>query len=170
MPDFDAVFLAYGTLGDQSLEQSSPSVAVADLNTNLVSAVSLLTHAANELECKRTGCIAVITSVAGDRGRRSNYVYGAAKAGLTTFLQGLRSRLYPAGVRVLTIKPGPVDTPMTAHLKKSAMFASPTTVARQISREILHGKRDVLYTPAYWRLVMALIRAIPESFAKRLDF
>src|SRR5262249_26115939 len=132
MPVFDTVLLAYGTLSDQGLTQRSASAAVAETNTNFVSAVSLLTYVANCLEAQRHGCIAVITSVAGDRGRRSNYVYGAAKAGLTTFLQGLRSRLYSSGVRVLTIKPGTVNTPMTAHLNKSPLLASPQFVARQI--------------------------------------
>jgi short-subunit dehydrogenase len=108
--------------------------------------------------------------VAGDRARRSNYIYGTAKGALALFVQGLRAKLYTAGVRVLTIKPGPVATPMTAHMPGSAKFADPVAVARTIYREIEHGSRDILYVPGKWRLIMTVIQHIPEAIGKKLKF
>jgi decaprenylphospho-beta-D-erythro-pentofuranosid-2-ulose 2-reductase len=105
--------------------------------------------------------------VAGDRGRRSNYVYGAAKAGVSVFLQGLRQRLRPAGIRVVTLKPGFVDTPMTAHLPRNPLASSPRRAGRAIYRAI-EARRDVAYIPWFWRPIMALIRAMPEALFKRL--
>ena len=103
----------------RSMERADHDIdyTLRELNTNFTSAVSLLSHAAEQFEGRKKGVLAVITSVAGDRARRSNYVYGTAKGALTLFAQGLRARLFTSGVRVLTIKPGPVDTPMTAHMK-----------------------------------------------------
>src|SRR5215510_8013942 len=106
--DFDTLLLSFGTMLDQERCQVNAEYAVRELQTNLVSAVALLTMFARHFESRRSGIVAVITSIAGDRGRRSNYVYGAAKGGLSIFLQGLRSRLHQYSVRVLTIKPGPV--------------------------------------------------------------
>ena len=117
-PDFDTLLLTYGTMLDQALCQVSPEDAVRELETNFVSAVAVLTRFVEYFESRRSGTIAVITSVAGERGRRSNYVYGAAKGGLSIFLQGLRSRMHRSGVRVVTIKPGPVATAMTANRPK----------------------------------------------------
>jgi NAD(P)-dependent dehydrogenase (short-subunit alcohol dehydrogenase family) len=108
--------------------------------------------------------------VVGDRARRSNYIYGTAKGALALFVQGLRAKLYSAGVRVLTIKPGPVATPMTAHMPGSTKFADPALVARTIYREIEHGHRDILYVPGRWRWIMTVICLIPESIGKRLKF
>src|SRR4029079_14300790 len=115
------------------------------------------------------GCIAVITSVAGDRGRQSNYVYGAAKGGLGVFLQGLRNRLFRSGVVVLTLKPGFVDTPMTSDVRKNPLFAKVHRAGRAIHRSIEAG-RDVAYIPAFWRPIMFLVRIIPESIFKRFRF
>jgi len=142
-------------------------VALKELSTNALSVVSLGTLLANRLEAQGRGCLAVISSVAGDRGRQSNYVYGTAKATVTAFLSGLRNRLQRSGVRVLTVKPGMVDTPMTAGMKKGPLFASPETVAAGIVRAVDKGK-DVVYLPGYWRLVMAVIKALPEGVFKRL--
>jgi decaprenylphospho-beta-D-erythro-pentofuranosid-2-ulose 2-reductase len=170
MPDFDTILLAYGTLGDQERAEADPEYALAELNTNFNSAVSLLMRLTPALEQRRAGCVAVISSVAGDRGRRSNYVYGSAKGALTLYLQGLRAKLFPAGVRVLTIKPGPVATPMTAHLPQTGMFAQPEAVAKAIHREIERGSREVLYVPWQWRWIMTVIRHIPESIGKKMKF
>jgi NAD(P)-dependent dehydrogenase (short-subunit alcohol dehydrogenase family) len=112
----------------------------------------------------------VITSVAGDRGRRSNFTYGTAKGALGLFAQGMRARLYPARVRVLTIKPGPVATPMTAALAGAGRMASPQVVAAGIYRAMTSGRVEVLYIPGYWRLIMRMIREIPESIGKKLKF
>ncbi len=111
MPKFDTVLLAYGTLSEQARAEDSAEYALSELTTNFTSAVSLLTRLSTVLMQRRTGCIAVITSVAGDRARRSNYIYGTAKGGLALFTQGLRAKLLSAGIRVLTIKPGSSRSP-----------------------------------------------------------
>jgi short-subunit dehydrogenase len=170
LPDFDTVLLAYGSMTDQKIAATSIPVLLEELQVDFVSAAALLTLFAADLERRRTGCIAAISSVAGDRGRRSNYPYGSAKGALALFLQGLRSRLYPAGVRVLTIKPGPVRTPMTDHLSSPLPLADPQKVARDIVRALEGHSPDILYTPGVWRYIMAVIDLIPESIFKRLSF
>lgn len=170
LPDYDTVLLAYGTMHEQKDSEASVDILLRELNTNYVSAAAILTLFAADLEQRRTGCIAAITSVAGDRGRRSNYVYGSAKGALSLFLQGLRSRLHPAGVKVITIKPGPVQTPMTDHLANAARFAEPQQVARDIVRALQRRAPDVLYTPKIWRYVMTAVEHIPEGLFKRLSF
>jgi decaprenylphospho-beta-D-erythro-pentofuranosid-2-ulose 2-reductase len=168
-PDFDTVLLAYGSMHDQKESEMSVDVLLEELQANFVSATAILTLFAADLERRRTGCLAAITSVAGDRGRRSNYVYGSAKGALSLFLQGLRSRLYVAGVRVITIKPGPVQTPMTDHMPNATRFADPDRVARDIVRALARRAPDVLYTPKVWRYVMTGVRQIPETVFKRLS-
>ena len=163
----DVVLVAHGVLPDQRRCEADAGEAIRALEVNLVATVALLTLLANELQARRSGTLAVISSVAGDRGRQSNYVYGAAKAGLTAFLQGLRQRLSPAGVDVVTLKPGFVDTPMTAHLPGNPLASSSRRAARAIYRAI-EARREVAYIPWFWRPVMALIKAIPEPLFKRL--
>ena len=157
----DVALIAHGTLPDQAACQVSFAAAHAALTTNFLGAASLAAELANRLEPLRAGTIAVIGSVAGDRGRQSNYVYGAAKGGLAVFLQGLRHRLHASGVNVVTVKPGFVDTPMTREFKKGLLWASPERVARGIVAAVDRGAHDV-YLPGFWRLVMMLIRAVPE--------
>jgi decaprenylphospho-beta-D-erythro-pentofuranosid-2-ulose 2-reductase len=169
-PDYDTVLLAYGSMHDQKDSETSVDILMEELQVNFVSATAILTLFAADLERRRTGCIAAITSVAGDRGRRSNYVYGSAKGALSLFLQGLRSRLHPAGVRVITIKPGPVQTPMTDHLPNAGRFAEPQMVARDIVGALERRSPDVLYTPKIWRYVMGAVQKIPEGIFKRLSF
>ena len=164
----DVALVAHGDLPDQQRCQADPGEAARALELNLVATVELLTLLANEFEARRSGTLAVITSVAGDRGRQSNYVYGAAKAGLSVFLQGLRQRVHAAGVSVVTLKPGFVDTPMTAHLPRNPLASSPRRAAGAIHRAI-ESRREVAYIPWFWRPVMALIRALPESLFKRLQ-
>ena len=164
----DMLLIAHGTLGDQRKCELSVEETMKELNNNALSVISLLTLAANYFEQRKQGCIAVISSVAGDRGRSSNYVYGTAKAALNAFLSGLRNRLSKAGVAVLTIKPGTVDTPMTAHMKKGLLFAKPGPVGKSIYQAMVKGK-DVLYVPGYWSVIMFVIRSIPESVFKRLN-
>jgi len=174
-PGFDTVLLAYGSMHNQKDSEASVDVLLDELNVNFVSACAILTLFAADFEQRCTGCIAAVTSVAGDRGRRSNYVYGSAKGALSFFLQGLRSRLHPAGVKVITIKPGPVHTPMTDHLltghpANAARFAEPELVARDIVRALERRAPDVLYTPKIWRYVMTAVEHIPETIFKRLSF
>jgi len=168
LPNFDTVLLAYGCMLNQKESESSMEVLLEELQVDFVSAAAILTLFAAELERRRMGCIAAITSVAGDRGRRSNYVYGSAKGGLSIFLQGLRSRPHPAGVRVITIKPGPVQTPMTDGLPNAARFANPQQVAHDIVGSLERRSPDVLYTPRIWRYIMTAVKLVPETIFKRL--
>jgi decaprenylphospho-beta-D-erythro-pentofuranosid-2-ulose 2-reductase len=119
-------------------------------------------------EQQKSGTLAVISSVAGDRGRQSNYVYGAAKGMVNIFAQGLRNRLFKSGVNVLTIKPGFVDTPMTAGFRKGFLWATPERVARDIVKAIA-GRESEVYTPVFWRALMIPIRLLPEWLFKRLS-
>lgn len=168
-PDFDSVLLAYGSLLPQEKCRHSVELSLLEWQTNFTSAASLLTLFADILEQRGSGCLAVITSVAGDRGRSSNYVYGAAKAGLNVFLQGLRGRLHRSKVRVLTIKPGPVRTPMTSEMPQGKLFADPEGVAKDICRALDGGRQETLYTPARWRYIMAAINLVPETIFKRIS-
>jgi decaprenylphospho-beta-D-erythro-pentofuranosid-2-ulose 2-reductase len=163
----DTVLIAYGTLSDQSACELSVDLMLQELQTNAISVMSLCTLLATEFEAQGRGVIGVISSVAGDRGRKSNYVYGAAKAAVSAFTSGLRQRLYRKGVFVVTIKPGFVDTPMTASFKKGALWASADTVGKQIAKALIRGT-PVLYTPGFWRLIMFIIRSIPEFMFRRL--
>jgi decaprenylphospho-beta-D-erythro-pentofuranosid-2-ulose 2-reductase len=165
--DVDTVLIAHGLLGDQKAAEHDFRLAEQTYKTNLLSVVSMVTPIATYFEAQRRGTIAVISSVAGERGRQSNFIYGSAKGGLSLYLGGLRNRLHPSGVTVLTIKPGFVDTPMTAHLPKGRLFASPEMVARDISSAI-ERRKNVLYTPALWFWIMAAIRLTPEAVFKRL--
>ncbi|KWF03470.1 SDR family oxidoreductase [Burkholderia pseudomultivorans] len=165
----DIVLVAPGTLPDQAQCQDDPAVAAREFTTNATSVIALLTAVANLLESARSGAIGVIGSVAGDRGRPSNYLYGSAKAALATFCEGLRARLYKAGVHLVTIKPGFVATAMTAGLPlPGPLVASPDKVARDIVRAI-DKKRNVLYTPCFWSLIMLIIRSVPQFVFKRLS-
>jgi short-subunit dehydrogenase len=164
----DMVFIAHGTLPDNERCAQVVSITLREMVTNGLSAVSLATLAAQRFEAQGHGQIAVITSVAGDRGRQSNHVYGAAKGMVSLFLQGLRNRLHPKGIGVLTIKPGFVDTPMTAHIKKGGpLWASPQQIADGIVKAV-DRRRDVVYLPGFWRLIMTVIKLIPEAVFKRL--
>lgn len=164
----DLALVAHGTLPDQRACEADFSLALRELNTNALSVVSLLTHLANRLEAQGAGTLAAISSVAGDRGRQSNYLYGSAKGMVSLFLAGLRNRLHRSGVHVLTIKPGFVDTPMTADFPKGPLWASPDRVARDIERAV-ERRREVLFTPWFWRYIMWIIRAIPEPIFKRMS-
>lgn len=166
MQGIDVALIAHGTLGDQKACEKSFESTLRELNTNAISVISLLTHLANRLEAQRGGTIAVISSVAGDRGRQSNYVYGTAKGAVTIFLQGLRNRLCKSGVHVVTVKPGFVDTPMTASFKKGLLWAQPEAVASGILKAI-DARRNEVYLPFFWRYIMMIIRAVPEAIFKR---
>jgi len=163
----DTILIAYGILNDQKAGEQDYAQAEQALYTNFLSIISLLTPLANYLEKQHYGCIAVISSVAGDRGRQSNYIYGTAKGALTIFLQGLRNRLHPANICVLTIKPGFVDTPMTADIKKGVLWAQPETIATGIYRAI-KKRKNVVYLPWFWWPIMMIIRHIPEFIFKRM--
>jgi decaprenylphospho-beta-D-erythro-pentofuranosid-2-ulose 2-reductase len=163
----DAALIAHGTLSDQVACQQSIERLREEYEINALSFMALCTELANQFEAQGHGVIAVISSVAGDRGRQSNYVYGSAKAAVTAFTSGLRQRLYSKNVRVVTIKPGFVSTPMTAAFKKGALWATPAKVAADILRA-MNGGSAVIYTPWFWRPIMWIIRSVPETIFRRL--
>jgi decaprenylphospho-beta-D-erythro-pentofuranosid-2-ulose 2-reductase len=163
----DMALLAHGTACQVGECEKNQERLAQEIHTNFTATASWLMLLADFFEKQRRGTIAVISSVAGDRGRREQYIYAACKAGLNVFLQGLRQRLHPARVAVVTLKPGLTDTPLMAHLKKGALFSRPEKVARGMARAIRAKKAEV-YLPWYWKHIMCLIRLIPESLFKRL--
>lgn len=166
MPNLSGVVLAFGYLGDQVAARDF-SVGAKVIAINFTGAVSILNICANYFELKKSGFIIGIASVAGDRGRQSNYVYGAAKGALSLYLQGLRNRLYASGVRVITIKPGFVDTAMTYGLPGLFLVASPQSIGERIVGS-LSKSTDVAYLPWFWRYIMLIIKHIPEPIFKRM--
>lgn len=164
----DVALIAHGTLPDQKACETSVELTLKEIDTNGLSVIALATLLGARFEAQGRGALAVIGSVAGDRGRQSNYVYGAAKGMVALFLQGLRNRLAKKGVQVLTVKPGFVDTPMTAEFPKGALWAQPDDVARGILAA-LAAKKDVVYLPGFWRPIMLIIRLIPERIFKKLS-
>jgi short-subunit dehydrogenase len=169
MGGIDGVILAFGYLGDQEKAAREFHVAKRLINSNFTGAVSILTHCSAHFEKQRSGFIVGISSVAGDRGRARNYVYGAAKGAVSLYLQGLRARLSSAGVRVITVKLGFVDTAMTFDLPGLFCVASPEYIGNRIAR-VLRGSRDIVYLPWFWRYIMWVIRLIPERLFKRMKF
>jgi decaprenylphospho-beta-D-erythro-pentofuranosid-2-ulose 2-reductase len=165
--DLSGVVICFGTLGNQETAQDDAPYAREIVAVNFTAAVSLLTPLANYFEERGTGFIGTISSVAGDRGRQSNYVYGSAKGGLSIFLQGLRQRLAKSGVTVTTVKPGFVDTKMTFGLPGMFLVADPADVGEGIARAIEKGK-SVAYIPGFWRWIMLIIKLIPETIFVRL--
>ncbi len=166
----DLALIAYGSLPDQAALEAAPDAVEAMLSLNLASPAVLALHLASRFETQRSGVIAVITSVAGDRGRKSNYLYGAAKGGLQRFLEGLRHRLYAARVQVLDIRPGFVATRMTEHLPRGGpLWAEPDRVAADILRAV-ERRRAVVYTPWFWRVILGIVCALPRPLFHRTSF
>lgn len=166
----DVAVVAHGLLGDQQATEHDWSAAEQVLRTNLLSPVSLLIPLANILLAQGHGQLAVLSSVAGERGRPRNYTYGAAKGALTLYLQGLRSRAWSQGIAVSTFKLGPVDTPMTADHPKNPLFATPQAVARDIVAQLERGHGGEVYLPWYWAPIMGVVRRLPEPIFQRLGF
>jgi short-subunit dehydrogenase len=164
----DVVLIAHGSLPDQSACENSVEATIEAIKTNAFSTIAFLTEIAPYFEKRGHGVIAVISSVAGDRGRQSNYVYGSAKSMVSTFCSGLRQRLFKSGVSVITIKPGFVDTPMTRDFKKGILWASPQKVARDIVGACDSPTRSILYTPRFWGLIMLVIQHIPEIIFRKI--
>ena len=166
----DVALIAYAAQTDQGLAEHRADAAEAAVMVNFVSPILLMGELANRFTTQGYGTIAAISSVAGDRGRKTNYIYGAAKGGLHRFLEGLRHRLDSAGVAVVDIRPGFVSTKMTAHLRRSGLlWASPDRVAADIVKAI-DARRAVLYTPWFWRIIMVVVRALPRSIFHRMSF
>ncbi|MBA1305299.1 SDR family oxidoreductase [Stutzerimonas stutzeri] len=165
----DIALIAHGTLPEQKACEEYADLALQEFANNCTSVIALLTILANQLEVQRCGTLAVISSVAGDRGRPSNYLYGAAKAAISTFCEGLRARLFKVGVHVMDIKPGFVETPMTRGLPlPAALVVKPEKVAKCVIKAV---DRNVatLYAPRFWSLIMLIIRCIPQPVFKRLN-
>jgi short-subunit dehydrogenase len=164
----DLALLAQGLLATSDACEASLADTERLLTTDFTAPALLSQAIALRLAAAgQGGTLAALCSVAGDRGRQSNYAYGAAKGGLAVFLSGLRNRMSPQGVHVLTVKPGFVDTEMTEAIPKTPLFASADQVASDLLRAVA-ARADELYTPGFWRLVMAVVRAVPEPLFKRL--
>lgn len=161
----DVVLIAHGTLPDQADCDASVELSMREFATNGTSTIALCTMLVPRLRAGAT--LAVISSVAGDRGRASNYLYGSAKAAVSTYLSGLGQRLRPEGIYVLTIKPGFVDTPMTAAFKKGALWAKPDQIAKGILHAI-DNRHTVAYLPSFWWAIMLFIKFIPEFVFRRI--
>lgn len=165
----DIALIAHGTLPDQKACEQDAELAIREFTSNGLSVISLLTHLANPMEAQGCGSIGVISSVAGDRGRPSNYLYGSAKSAVTAFCGGLRARLFKAGVNLTTIKPGFVDTPMTKGLPLPApLVATPEQVAADIAKAMDAGK-GTLYTRWFWRYIMLIIIHIPDRIFRKMS-
>jgi len=163
----DLVLICHGSLPDQTRAEHDFEQIQHEFNTNALSVISLLTILSEQMIKQEHGCLAVITSVAGDRGRQSNYIYGSAKSAVSHYLAGLRGALHPHHVHVIDIKPGFVDTPMTQNIKKGFLWAQPEAVAQSIVKGISAG-RNTIYVPGFWRYIMLIIGSIPEALFKRL--
>lgn len=164
----DVTICVFGLLGDQAESEKSWEASKRVLDSNFTGAVSILNVIANDYEQKKAGVIVGISSVAGERGRQSNYIYGSAKAGFTAYLSGLRNRMVKSGVHVVTVKPGFIDTRMTAGLKlPKPITAKPDQVAKAILKSI-DKKKNIIYTLPIWELIMMIIRNIPEGIFKKL--
>ena len=161
--------LAHGTLSNQLICERSILETLQEIQTNALSTVCLLTLLANQFEMQKSGLIAVLSSVAGDRGRRSNYVYGSAKAMVNTFMSGLRQRLSKYGVSVLTIKPGFIDTPMTAQFKKNFLWVKPESIAKTIVKKCNQEVNGEIYVPLFWWAIMLTIKSVPISIYRKLS-
>jgi short-subunit dehydrogenase len=165
----DTVIVAAGLLPDQARVNEDADLLRETMEVNAVGAIVILNEAAALFEQQGHGQLVAFGSVAGDRGRAVNAAYGAAKAALEVLMSGLRQRLHGRGVRVLLVKPGFVDTPMTADFPKGPLWASPERVAQDVVRAMERGC-SVIYTPWYWRWIMLIIRLIPERVFVRLRF
>lgn len=164
------VVYAVGYMGETSPGKGqSVEDAASIVDRNLTGAISALEAAAAHIEAQNGGFIVAISSVAGDRGRRKNYIYGAAKAGLSTYIEGLRHRMAGKAVRVVNIKPGLVDTPMTYGMRKGLLMAAPAAVGERIARAAERGPNTV-YVPFFWRYIMLIIRMMPEFMFKKMNF
>lgn len=165
--DIDVVVLAFGVLGDQAQAEADPDTAVAILRTNFVGAASAGLHASNRLRQQGHGTIVVLSSVAGERARRSNFVYGSSKAGVDAFFQGLGDSLVGTGVKVLIVRPGFVHTKMTAGLAAVPLSTTPEEVAAVIVRGLETGAEQA-WAPGPLRFVMSVLRHLPRPVFRRL--
>jgi decaprenylphospho-beta-D-erythro-pentofuranosid-2-ulose 2-reductase len=164
----DAIILAYGQLGDQQHLAQNMDATRALIDVNYGSAAGWCLSAANLFENRDHGALVVIGSVAGDRGRQSNFIYGSTKAALAALMAGLAHRLAPTGARAVLIKPGQVATAMTAHMeRKGLLWSTPAVVGKAVARAVRQPTRAVVYTPSYWRWIMLVIKSVPNLIFHR---
>lgn len=163
----DVALICHGNLPNQEECQVDYRKAEKAIQLNGLSVISLCTEIVSQLRVQKKGTLAVITSVAGERGRQPNFVYGAAKSMVSTYLQGLRGSLVKDNIHIVDVRPGLVASPMTAHLKKGPLWSSPESIASSIIEGIAK-KRNVIYAPSYWRLIMLFVCVIPEAIFKRI--
>lgn len=166
LSQIDIAIVAHGTLADQTACQQNVQKALTEFQVNATSYIGLLTVFGYYFEKQKSGSIVVLSSCAGDRGRKSNYLYGAAKAAVSAFSAGLRAHLHASHVHVLTVKPGFVDTPMTQHFKKGFLWAKPDEVAKDMIKA-MHSKKAILYTPWFWKYMMLIIKWLPEGMMRQ---
>jgi decaprenylphospho-beta-D-erythro-pentofuranosid-2-ulose 2-reductase len=165
----DHILVAYGILGEQAKAAGDPVEAERILKVNFNSAALWCLAAANLLEAQRRGSLVVLGSVAGDRGRRANFIYGAAKAGLAALVEGIAHRFAATGPRAVLVKPGPTITPMTdGMVRKGLLWSTPEAVAAVVRRAAERGG-PVQYAPWFWRFIMLIIRFLPAPIFNRLD-
>jgi decaprenylphospho-beta-D-erythro-pentofuranosid-2-ulose 2-reductase len=168
-PKPHGVIVVAGYMVEQKVCEATLSETLETINVNYTGAVSLLNSVANDMEQRKSGFIVGVSSVAGDRGRKANYIYGSAKAGFSAYLSGLRNRLFESGVSVLTVKPGFVATKMTEGLDlPKRLTAQPQEVAKDIFQAQQKGQ-NTLYTKWIWRYIMLIIKHIPESLFKKMS-
>lgn len=167
-PVIDIVLIAQAVLGDQQESENDSDLLLKEMELNFLGPVKLCNDLVKRMLESNRGTLAVISSVAGDRGRKSNYHYGSAKGALSLYLQGLRNRTANTAVKVLTIKPGFVDTPMTENFKKGLLFVQPEVIARGIAKAI-QDKKDIVYLPWFWYFIMLIIKIIPEKIFKKMS-
>lgn len=168
MGGIDLILIAHGVLPDQIECQQSCQQTLKVFQTNLVSSISILTLAANYFEERNDGTIVAISSVAGDRARKSNYVYGTTKSAMSFFLQGLRNRFYGSNINIVTIKPGFVDTPMTKDYKKGFLWAQPEDIAKGIQKAV-EQRKSIVFLPWYWKFIMVVVRLLPEAIIHKYN-
>ena len=167
--DIDITILSYGVLGDEELLRNDFGMLKEFININLTSKLIVLSQIFQKIQNFKDSTLVVISSVAGDRGRKSNYIYGSMNAALTEFSSGMRAKLSSKNINVLTVKPGLISTPMTENFKKSMLWSSPEIIAPIIYRAIVK-KKSVIYVPRFWGLIMRVILLVPEKIFKKINF
>lgn len=167
--NIDITILSYGDLGEETLLKEDQGNLRNFIDLNLTSKFIILNYLSNKANLNKNNSIVVISSVAGDRGRRSNYIYGSMNAALTQFTSGMRSYLHQKNVHLLTVKPGLIITPMTKKFRKSFLWSKPEKIAPSIYKAITK-KKEVIYAPKFWYLIMLVIKIIPEKIFKKIDF
>lgn len=166
--EIDIALIASGTLPSQTKLEQDTSALSSELNINAISPICFINELLSRNALKETASIATISSVAGDRGRQSNYIYGSAKSCLSTYLEGLWHKSAALPIKILDVKPGFVDTPMTKSFDKGILWSKPQKIASLIDRAIKRNKQGVIYTPYFWRLIMFIIRHIPHFIFQKI--